>query len=393
MKKILNWLFGSFFRTIGRVFGFLAVVILLLLIGSKIGLKIPDFLMPMQVSALSSENWRDNSNILSGTQWYIEDCTSSSCSAVNIHNNDINTNSGNNFQFISSQSSMTIATNGISFTFATPERMSKDYLYNVSVYVCSNKALADVDNYRIYSGSLTDTRSKTYRATYESAFGRLGLSDYPGSVDSLKFENCYQYTSLFVPKIDSGFLNFNIRSSTNSISGVYPSFIGYSFESVGIYSSSIETILKNSNLSTTEDIENMSNAIQETQRETTDAVDNVNDSINNDDTSGAQDSAGGFFDDFQSEDFGLSSIVTAPLRGINAMLNDTCVAPSATYKGQKFSLPCGSMLWNRPGGQDFRNFMNMMYGGFLAYLVIRKFFLDVENLKNPDSDKVEVDKL
>ena len=51
MNKILNWTFGSLFRTIGRILGFLIVCILLLLIGSKLGLKIPDFLMPMKIKA------------------------------------------------------------------------------------------------------------------------------------------------------------------------------------------------------------------------------------------------------------------------------------------------------------------------------------------------------
>ena len=50
MNKIFNWTFGSLFRTIGRLLGFLIVFILLLLIGSKLGLKIPDFLMPMKIS-------------------------------------------------------------------------------------------------------------------------------------------------------------------------------------------------------------------------------------------------------------------------------------------------------------------------------------------------------
>lgn len=142
------------------------------------------------------------------------------------------------------------------------------------------------------------------------------------------------------------------------------------------------------------------NKLNQNQNITNEKLDDLNqtqndikDSLNNSDTTGANNAANSFFNNFQDNDFGLSSIITAPLRAINAMLSDTCVSPSATYKGQTFSFPCGSMLWDREGGQDFRNFINIIYGGFLAYFVIRAFFLDIEKLKNPNNDKVEVQKL
>ncbi len=48
MKKILNWSFGAFFRTIGRVFGYLVIGVLIMLIGAKIGFK--SFFMPVKAA-------------------------------------------------------------------------------------------------------------------------------------------------------------------------------------------------------------------------------------------------------------------------------------------------------------------------------------------------------
>lgn len=48
MKKILNWSFGSFFRTIGRVFAYLCIGFLILIIGAKFGFK--SFLMPVHAA-------------------------------------------------------------------------------------------------------------------------------------------------------------------------------------------------------------------------------------------------------------------------------------------------------------------------------------------------------
>ena len=54
MKKIINWSFGAFFRTIGRVLAYLLIGVLILVIGAKSGLKL--FLMPVSASTVSVSN-------------------------------------------------------------------------------------------------------------------------------------------------------------------------------------------------------------------------------------------------------------------------------------------------------------------------------------------------
>lgn len=101
--------------------------------------------------------------------------------------------------------------------------------------------------------------------------------------------------------------------------------------------------------------------------------------------------ASSFFNNFTDNDHGgLSSIITAPLNTINAMLSNTCVAPSATWKGAVITLPCGDMFWNRPGADQLKNLLNVFYGGFVCYYAIRRLFLLIEQLKDPTNDRIEV---
>ena len=58
IKKILNWSFGAFFRTIGRVLAYLLIGVLILIIGAKSGFKL--FLMPVKASTVAVSNAKFN---------------------------------------------------------------------------------------------------------------------------------------------------------------------------------------------------------------------------------------------------------------------------------------------------------------------------------------------
>lgn len=58
IKKIFNWSFGSFFRTIGRVLAYLLIGVLILIIGAKSGLNL--FLMPVKASSVVVSNAKFN---------------------------------------------------------------------------------------------------------------------------------------------------------------------------------------------------------------------------------------------------------------------------------------------------------------------------------------------
>lgn len=124
----------------------------------------------------------------------------------------------------------------------------------------------------------------------------------------------------------------------------------------------------------------------------TGSIDNVNDSLNNSNTSDAENDASNFFNNFtDSDNGGLSGIITSPLIAINKMLDSQCSPLTTTYKNKTISLSCGNEFWAKATG--IKEFLNLVEGGLLCYLIIRKLYLLVQDLKNPDNDRVEVMKL
>lgn len=124
--------------------------------------------------------------------------------------------------------------------------------------------------------------------------------------------------------------------------------------------------------------------------DTNDKLDDVNKSLNDDNIDSS--SAGSFFDSFSSTDHGgISGIITAPLVAIKKMLDKSCSPLSATYQGQKIELPCGYDFWSKM--TVIKEFINLTLGGILCYNIIRKLYKLIENMKNPDDDRVEVMKL
>lgn len=404
MKKILNWTFGACFRTLGRFLAIFIVGLLLVFIGSKIGFKLPDWLGIAHVNAAYADGWIRNYDQLSRVNLY--EINSSSLTALDVYveqvylqdaDEDYNVSQYRDMFYYDNFDGFTVGQRGFIYEFGIDKTLNKNYLYSYSVAFCTNQdsfgTNYDIETYGGWYGTSWSEGANTNTDTLQyNSLNSLSTKPF-GGTGTNNFKSCYQMNGYIVPDHNIAFMHLHFNKKSGTKSGVMVYMLGAKIEAQGIYTEAIEDIfsnvVENGGLATGEQMEQVQEQVDNVQQE----IQDTNDTINNSDTTGAQDSAGGFFDDFQSEDFGLSSIVTAPLRGINAMLNDSCVAPSATYKGQNFSLPCGSMLWNRPGGEDFKSFMNVMYGGFLAYLVIRKFFLDVENLKNPDNDKVEVDKL
>lgn len=371
MKKIFNWTLGACFRTLGRFLAIFIVGVLLIFIGSKLGFKL-DSILPIKVKAQTLTNWAEGLPTLSRVQMY-ECQTSNKCYEKEVNIQGLVTLNGN--RDIAISQALTLDSGGISIQTNVNE-LKEGYLYLTNYYVCANYSLNDVDAL-IYNSNYGSpgVANTTYNSTSIAT-----LSNIPGSGEQ-EFTSCKLYSGLYVPNKANNWATLRLKKSSSQ-SGTYISLIAVENKELGIYSDTIKTIVENSNGNVTEAV----NGVKEETKKT-------NDTIKDSNVDGSSNTANGFFNDFKDNDHGLSSIITAPLRAINAMLNDTCVAPSATYKGKSFSLPCGSMLWSRDGGQDFRNFLNILYGGFLVYFVIRSLFLDIEKLKNPNNDKVEVEKL
>lgn len=154
--------------------------------------------------------------------------------------------------------------------------------------------------------------------------------------------------------------------------------------------------LNNTQIQTNSKLNDLNNKQQQTnnklddlnnkQNQTNSKLDDLNNNLKNSDV----DTNGSFFSNFTSTDHGISGIISAPLRAINK-LTSSCQPVTFSVLDEPIELPCGDTLfWNKEGVQSFRLIWNILVGGPILFLLLKKLFKVVESLKNPDDDRIEV---
>lgn len=125
--------------------------------------------------------------------------------------------------------------------------------------------------------------------------------------------------------------------------------------------------------------------------ETNEKLDDLNNNLTSTDTSGAEGAAGGFFDNFDDNDYGLSDVITMPLELIKKITNTSCtplVLP-IPFVNTNVTLPCMNTIYS----QFFGNILTLyqtITTGMIAYWICINIFGMVKGFKDPDKDNVEV---
>lgn len=117
----------------------------------------------------------------------------------------------------------------------------------------------------------------------------------------------------------------------------------------------------------------------------------TNETLKDDNTQGAQDSAGGFFNDFTTDTHGLTAIITSPLSLISSITSSSCsplVIP-LPYVDKDLTLPCMGAIYSNYFG-SFLSIYQIITFGIVAYWVLVRLFNLVKDFKNPDHDEIEV---
>lgn len=118
-------------------------------------------------------------------------------------------------------------------------------------------------------------------------------------------------------------------------------------------------------------------------------TDNKSDAITDSDIADADNTSKSFFNDFSTTDHGgISSVISAPLVAINKMLDSSCSPLKTTYKDKEIEFPCGTTFWDSLG--VVKTFLNLIEGGLICYAVVTALYKDIERIKNPDDDRVDV---
>ena len=117
----------------------------------------------------------------------------------------------------------------------------------------------------------------------------------------------------------------------------------------------------------------------------------INDSLTNDDISGANSDASNFFSGFTTETYGLTGVITAPLNVIQSITSKTCsplVLP-LPFVNENLTLPCMGQIYSQYFC-DFLTIYQTITFGVVAYWVVVRIFNLVKDFKNPDHDEIEV---
>lgn len=138
-------------------------------------------------------------------------------------------------------------------------------------------------------------------------------------------------------------------------------------------------------------IYNQTNEIINAQEETNNQLNNLNENINNDNTDEATNEASEFFSTFQTDTFGLTSIITAPLTLIQSITSTTCspLGLPLPYVDETLNLPCLSSIYEEHFGVFLDIYQTITFG-IVAYWVCVRIFNLVKDFKNPEHDEIEV---
>lgn len=139
------------------------------------------------------------------------------------------------------------------------------------------------------------------------------------------------------------------------------------------------------------EIKNNQNDYKKELQDVNSSIQKTQETIENTDIQGAQDSAGGFFNDFTTDTHGLTGIITAPLSLISSITSKSCsplVLP-LPYVDKDLTLPCMGAIYSNYFG-SFLSVYQMITFGIVAYWVCVRIFNLVKDFKNPDHDEIEV---
>lgn len=131
--------------------------------------------------------------------------------------------------------------------------------------------------------------------------------------------------------------------------------------------------------------------VEKAQNENLNEQKKTNQTLTDDNTQGAQDSAGGFFNDFTTDTHGLTAIITAPLSLISKITSASCsplVIP-LPFVDKDLTLPCMGAIYSQYFG-SFLSIYQVITFGIIAYWVCVRIFNLVKDFKNPDHDEIEV---
>ena len=383
IKKISSWVFGSFFRTMGRFFFFLFFGFLVAMI--------------IQKNDWSSIHWTD----LFGLEYVKADTYASQW----IPNSALSTNWGTNwtnkgsdsggYYTVSDSISTSESPSNYWFRFQDSNNSPVSYNLNGVEYITftvkmniQNQQNITIDNNQVscqYSYNQWQSTGEYYQSAALCTIddSTLDLSNVQYGIDvNYWFNNSpTQLKHCDIISMVGWNLNVQCPVSTDNISGIRitvssntPNYLHFNTGYYFTYTkklSGTQQIIDNQNQNTNQTIS----------------------TITDTNTTEANTTATNFFSNFSSQDNGgISSIITAPLQAISGLVSATCVQielPIPYLENKTLILPCMSSIYQQHFGQLFTLYQTIIFGA-IAYRMLVSLFMMIQGFKNPDDDKIEV---
>lgn len=127
------------------------------------------------------------------------------------------------------------------------------------------------------------------------------------------------------------------------------------------------------------------NSIVNLTEEFKNSQDATNDLISSEDI----DSNDSFFSDFQTNNHGISSMITIPLEYVNSWTN-ACSPVTIPVLDTSFTFPCLSSTYKRYLGNELYTIIQIIVSGPLAYAIILYYIKSINHTQNPNDNRLEV---
>lgn len=336
MKQIGNWVFGSFFRTIGRLLVFIMlgfIIANMVDFGSLIdGFRITDLFFE-KVDALTLDGeLKEGIHLYNGAKTQVID-SSISCGGFN---------------------NSCYAGYSISFDYTYSNPNKRHYLvipYRAGGYYESG----DDNEFQLPS------------------IYKVGIN-WSSGASFCELQNNYIVCSLEPTNNSYNHIHLWVRLPARTKYYVELNDWAYFYES------------KMDNQ--TNAINNNTNAItNQTQQQQQQHQETMNSS-----TTDAENEADGFFGNFTVSDTGgLNAIITAPLNTIQSLLSSSCtnlVLP-LPFVNKNLTLPCMNSIYNDHFGVFFTLYQTIILA-IISYRCLRSLFFDIKGFSNPEDDRIEV---
>lgn len=390
IRQVINWFTGGFFRKLGSIFAYVVLGLIISLILTKFNINIFGVIKADTVNYTKTQmdiQQCEQSCNVQGTNCVLNNCIWDSDNSPQT-TVQFGSNNGHmkKVQFITRNNSGVWNSGTYKLTmyyYTTPFSMS-DYTggkYNLRFYVSPN-----------YNTSSYIEGISNYISFYDCSLTQRGGSGN-GFDLTCNFGVTQPIKNVMIEFDFKNELNPNQTGLVNSESAWYGGVSSFTFST-----------------DSTAAINSQTTVIQNNFNETNQNINELKDTLSDDDVSSDVSDGIDFFDDFDIGSLsGLTQIIISPFQFLGQLVVGNTSDMCFTLKGKQACLPNGQkMIWNKNLGncddsfnfcpssngiELFKTFFNLVVGGFLSYKLLLKIFRSVHKALDPTENHIEVLKL